>query len=151
MKVLIICSKRSYAPFTHYMAPFVFEQMEDLRSLGMECEAYLISGGIKGYFKAIADIRKTIKRFSPDILHAHYGLCGVIANTQRAIPVVTTYHGSDLNNPSLRFVSFFSQLFSRVNLVVSEGLFKKTFFLKKTTLIPCGINSRLLTLMSKGV
>lgn len=149
MKVLIVCSKRNYAPFTEFMAPFIFEQKKDLQRLGINCEAYLISGGIKGYLKAILELKKRIKQFVPDIVHAHYGLCGLIANTQRMIPVVTTYHGSDLNSTSLRLFSFISFWLSKVNIVVSEGLRRRSFFPRKTYLIPCGVNISLLTPMSQ--
>jgi len=131
------------------MAPFVFEQMEDLQEMGVDCEVYLISGGIKGYLKAIFSMRKRIKEFVPDVLHAHYGLCGLIANTQRKIPVVTTYHGSDLNSNPLRFFSVLSSWLSQANIVVSESLKWKSFSRRKTYIIPCGVKSSLLIPMSK--
>lgn len=150
MRVLIICSKRIYAPFTKYMAPFVYEQMEDLKKLGVDCDVYLISGGSKGYLKAIIDLRKKVKDYLPDVLHAHYGLCGLIANTQRKIPVVTTYHGSDLNSTPLRFFSLLTCWLSKANIVVSIGLMRRSFFRRKTHIIPCGVNTSLLTPMSKA-
>lgn len=59
--------------------------------------------GINGYFKNLS-AQKKIKEFHPDIIHAHYGLSGLFANLQRKVPVVTTYHGSDINERKvLRF------------------------------------------------
>lgn len=149
MKVLIVCSRREYASFTGFVAPFIYEQVEELRKIGIECDYYLVSGGKRGYFKAIKEIRSIVKRTAPDVLHAHYGLCGIIANCQRAIPVVTTYHGSDINNRKNYFYSSLSMMLSKRNIVVSKPLFDKISFKKKARIIPCGVNSSFLAPMDK--
>lgn len=149
MRVLIVCSRRSYSPHTGFMAPFVYEQMKAIQVLGVECEAILIERGVKGYFKSLSQVRNAIKRFSPDIVHAHYGLCGLIANTQFKVPVITTYHGTDLHDRPLRFLSFISVLLSKNNIVVSKELRKGLPKQKSLYEIPCGINSLLLVPMGK--
>lgn len=149
MKVLIICSRRDFFPYTGFMAPFIYEQMKELTDLGIECEPYLVSGGAKGYFRAISEIRKKIKSFSPDVLHAHYGLCGLVANFQRSVPVVTTYHGSDLNNSLLRMFSFWSIKLSKANIIVSKRLSQRALSKERCSIIPCGVNSGFFTPMDK--
>ena len=77
----------------------------------------------------------------PDIIHAHYGLCGLLANLQRKVPVVTTYHGSDINNPKVLKLSKWSIRLSAHNVFVS----KKNIDIARPeknnySLIPCGIN-----------
>jgi hypothetical protein len=37
-----------------------------------------------------------ILSFQPDLIHAHFGLSGLFANLQFLKPVVTTFHGSDV-------------------------------------------------------
>lgn len=150
MRVLVLCSRRDYSPHTDYMAPFVYEQMNALQSLGVDCKTVLVDGGgITAYLRAVKQLRKTIQDFSPHIIHAHYGLCGAIANFQRRVPVVTTYHGSDLHVKRLRIVSQFSVLLSCMNIVVSQDLAFRLFKQGSIRIIPCGIDTHLLVPMNK--
>ena len=149
MRVLFVCSRRDYSPHTDYMAPFVYEQMNSLRSLDIECNALLVEGGIRGYLRAARQIRNSIRTFSPHIVHAHYGLCGLIAGIQRKVPVVTTYHGSDLHDKRLRIVSQVSTLLSRFNIVVCGDLAKRLFKQSSIRIIPCGVDTHLLAPMKK--
>ena len=131
------------------MAPFVYEQMKALQSMGVDCKPILVDRGPKGYIRAIAQIKEAIKSYSPDIVHAHYGLCGLLANLQRRIPVITTYHGTDIHDKRLRVISQISILLSRRNIVVSEELRNKLPRQNSVSVIPCGVNSDLLVPMSK--
>ena len=86
-------------------------------------------GGIYGHYddaerfaffsRAILEIIPHID-FKPDIIHAHYGLSGLLANLQRSIPVVTTYHGSDINLPKVFLV--IKKSASRLNSVSGFSL-----------------------------
>ena len=145
MKVLIVCSRRNYSPHTDYMAPFVYEQMKAIQALGAECRAVLV----ENYFHAPRMIRTVIREFSPDIVHAHYGLCGLVANFQRRVPVVTTYHGTDLHDKSLRIASQLSILLSKKNIVVSREQMKGLLRQKSIKVIPCGVDSDLLVPIDK--
>ena len=131
------------------MAPCVYEQMGAIQALGIECKAILVDNGFKGYLNTVSQIRKTIKDFSPDVVHAHYGLCGLVANLQRKIPVVTTYHGTDLHDKQLRIASQLSMILSKRNIVVSEVLTKDLLRPKSVSIIPCGVNADLLTPIEK--
>ena len=149
MRVLVVCSRRDYSPYTDYMAPFVYEQMNAVQSLGVETHVILVDGGIKGYLDASRQIKRIVRSFSPDIIHAHYGLCGVIANMQRNVPVITTFHGSDINDSSLRLVSTLAIILSKESIVVSEPLYKRALIKKHLNIIPCGIDTSLLAPMGK--
>lgn len=136
MKVLIVarCKQGRYAPF-------ITEQVAAIERLGIECRFFGINDkGLWGYVKHIRAFRQAIREFQPDIIHAHYGLSGLFANLQRRIPVVTTYHGSDINDPSIRLVSRISMCFSSWNIFVSQ----KTLDIAKPntrfSLLPCGID-----------
>ena len=131
------------------MAPFIYEQMKAIEVLGIETKALLVDRGYKGYICAMSKIKKVIKEYSPDIVHAHYGLCGIIANMQRKVPVITTFHGSDLNYPVLRVLSFLAVISSRASIVVSEQLKKRTIISKNIHVVPCGINADLLVPIDK--
>lgn len=151
MKVLIVCTKRGYASNGIPVAPFIYEQATYLESLGTEIDFFLINRGFRGYLKAINGIRKASKTINPDIIHAHYGLCGFIANLQRRIPVVTTFHGSDINNRGIRVFSIVSSLLSKRSIVVSDDLKNKLLKSNRIHVIPCGVNSDLLVPMGKEI
>lgn len=136
MKILFVarCKKGKYAPF-------VTEQVTAIEKQGVECRYYGVNEkGIIGYIRQIPKLKKAIQTFRPDIVHAHYGLCGLLANCQREIPVVTTYHGSDINDPKVLRLSKWSIRLSRFNIFVSQKNLDIAQPRKNHALIPCGIN-----------
>lgn len=122
-------------------APFIQEQVEALEKKGIQCQYFGIhKRGISGYLSHLKGLLKTIDSFRPDIIHAHYGLCGILANLQRSVPVVTTYHGSDINDKRLLRVSKWAIRFSSFNIFVSQKNIDLARPKSKFMLIPCGIN-----------
>ena len=136
MRVLFIarCKNDRYAPF-------VTEQVEAIQKQGVDCRYFGVDGkGVWGYLQQIPELKKTIRDYRPDLIHAHYGLCGLLANYQRRIPVVTTYHGSDINDPRVLWLSRRSIRRSRFNVFVSRKNVDIARPRKDFALIPCGIN-----------
>ena len=136
MRVLIVarCKQGRYAPF-------ITEQVDAIEKKGVECRYFGVDGkGIVGYLRQIPKLLKAIREFRPDIIHAHYGLCGLLANCQRRIPVVTTYHGSDINDPRVLRLSKRSIRCSRFNIFVSQKNVDIARPRKDFALIPCGIS-----------
>lgn len=154
MRVLIVCSYRDFRP--DGINAYIKEQVEAITQVmcdapsgkckveSVKCEFYLVRGkGVSGYIREIPKLRKVIRAFKPDIIHAHYGLCGLLANlSTRRIPVVTTYHGSDINVPRSRRYSNWSLRLSAWNIFVSQHLLDAIDATKyqNTTLIPCGVD-----------
>ena len=140
MKILIVAnSKIGEGRFT----PFVIEQIKALQSEGIEIETFGITGkGMLGYLTCAHSLRKKIKETKPDLIHAHYGLSGLSANLQRIVPVITTYHGSDIH--SMGRVLAFSRLAMRLsvhNIFVSQKLFEISGARSnKSSIVPCGID-----------
>ena len=87
MRVLIIASGNSPK-----ISPFVEEQVNSLKELGLVIDYFLIRGkGILGYLKNYFLLIKTLKNNNCyDIIHAHYGLSGLLATMQTLVPVVIT-------------------------------------------------------------
>ena len=136
MRVLVVarCKNGKYAPF-------ITEQVDAVQKQGVDFRFFGVDGkGILGYLRQIPKLKKAIRVFHPDLIHAHYGLCGLLANYQRRIPVVTTYHGSDINDSSVRLLSQISILSSRYNIFVSRKNIEMARPKKNYSLIPCGIN-----------
>lgn len=145
MKLLVVCSKNSGK-----IAPFILEQGESLLRLGVEVDYYPIVGkGLVGYWKNRKLLLQKIKSFQPDIIHAHYGLSGLLANTQRKIPVVTTYLGTDINNSRVFLFSKLNMVLSRYNIFVSEENQRKSEARNCVALLPYGINTILFIPINK--
>lgn len=135
MKVLIVCSGNRKG-----ISPFIREQSLSLEKLGVEIDFFLVSqGGFKGYGKNIRKLKQKINSSKPDLLHAHYGLCGFLCSFQRKVPFILSLHGSDINISWVRAFSKIAMRFSAANIFVSEKLFLKSGA-RKGVVIPCGID-----------
>lgn len=136
MKVLIVASYNK-----NRFAPFIVEQAEALKRHGCEIEYLGLQGkGIKGYLKNLPALRHRIQAFRPDVIHAHYGLSGLLANLQRRLPVVTTYHGSDINEKKVFRFSKIAMRHSAWNIFVSQKTLDIAQPKKHYSLLPCGID-----------
>jgi glycosyltransferase involved in cell wall biosynthesis len=87
---------------------FVSDQTADLRSAGVDVEvlAFDARSSRREYLTAARRLRLVLRDGHFDIVHAHYGLAGAVAATQRRVPVVTTFHGSDAQARSERPISW---------------------------------------------
>lgn len=139
MKVLIVAAYN-----TGKFSPFVVEQVDSLRKSGITIEYFGIVGkGARGYLCNRKRLITKIKEFQPDIIHAHYGLSGLLANFQRKVPVITTFHGSDIHTGGILLcLSKLCMSLSTFNIFVSPRLFEKANYKKSNfTIQPCGINT----------
>ena len=141
MKVLIVASGNNAA-----ISPFVKEQGDSLKEMGLDIDYFLIKGkGITGYLKNYFNLIRLVKTNTYDIIHAHYGLSGLLATFQSHVPVVITFHGSDVNlNRTNFYFSFVAPRLSDENIFVHKNLSKKlSLFSDKAKIIPCGVNLNL--------
>lgn len=139
MKILIVCSYKEKMP--EGCVPFIREQVAALRAQGCECGYFHVKGkGIVGYLKAVPKLRAKIKEWKPDVVHAHYGLSCLVANlAMRRVPVVSTYHGSDINVASVLRFSKVAIRLSAWNIFVSKRNMDIAKPKKRWSLIPCGV------------
>lgn len=137
MRILIVASYNKGR-----FAPFITEQAEALSKNGAEIDYFGVVGkGLAGYLKNIRSLKQKIEDFQPDIVHAHYGLCGLLANLQRKVPVVTTYHGSDINEAKILKLSKIAMRLSAWNIFVSKKNVEMSGLTGKFSLLPCGIDT----------
>lgn len=147
MRVLVVASfnKGSFSPF-------IVEQAEALKEYGSEIEYFGLQGkGLLGYLGNVPQLKRKIDEFCPDIIHAHYGLSGLFANLQKQIPVVTTYHGSDINDQKALPFSRFAMRLSAWNIFVSRRIIEIAKPKKNYSLLPCGIGLCELQQMEKSI
>lgn len=137
MNVLIVASGNS-----NDISPFVKEQVDSLINLDVKIQYFLIKGnGSIGYLQNIVKLRNVIKKNTFDLIHAHYGLSGLLATFQRLVPVIITFHGSDINLNKNYILSFLASRLSAKNVFVHPDQPEKLKIkVKKQTIIPCGID-----------
>lgn len=139
MRVLFVANHN-----TGNFVPFVIEQADALKHLGIEIEYFGVHGkGITGYLSNLNSLKKKISAFKPDLVHAHYGLSGLLANLQRRVPVITTYHGSDIHTKGRNLLfSRITMRLSAYNIYVSDSLRDLAGYRGiKQCVLPCGIDT----------
>ena len=152
MRILVVVSGNH-----GQVAPFVTEQVDAVRQAGCETELFCVTGhGLLGYLKNLKPLRAAIHRINPDIVHAHYGLCGLLCTLQHKVPVVVTYHGSDINNQHILPLSLLAMHRAAYNIFVSKKLQKKSLDVLKSrcldvfsSVIPCGVDITIFQSMNR--
>ena len=140
MRILIIASGNSLQ-----LSPFVKEQAESLIKQGLFIDFFLIKGkGLFGYLKNYFLLIKKIRYKEYDLIHAHYGLSGLLATMQLSIPVIITFHGSDVNMKKNYIFSRIASRLSTANIFVHQSLSKKLkIYRNPPNIIPCGYDNNL--------
>jgi len=147
MNVLVIASFNQGC-----FAPFILEQAKALGHHGCMVDFFGLQGkGVIGYLKNLPGLKRKIKAFCPDVIHAHYGLSGLLANLQGQVPVVTTYHGSDINDKRVLPFSKMAIRLSAWNVFVSRKTMEIVRPKRSFTLLPCGVDFSEMQLMEKTV
>lgn len=110
---------------------FVYSQAQSLRQLGLELDVLYIPGYVqrREYLRGMARLRRMLKTQSYDLVHAHYGYCGVVGRVQVGVPLILSYCGDDLlGTPP----SDGSRLYTRSSLVLA-GAFAKLAYVADAT------------------
>jgi teichuronic acid biosynthesis glycosyltransferase TuaC len=130
----------------------VIKQVKQLQETGVEVSVFNFLGhkNLLKYVKAIIDFRHLdIKNY--DVIHAHHGQSGIVALSQKKLPVVVTFHGSDLQGlfdkwGHVTLPGYILQLVSRMVakmadevIIVSEHL-KSYLPVRSYHVIPIGID-----------
>ena len=136
MKILII---GRYKPqFPHNLLPFVLEQGESLRQLGLDIEYMPVRGN---YFLAVRDLKRKIRECQPDIVHAHFGLSAITAELQSLVPVVTTFHNGETLNWHVNLMTSLFSIRAKHVVYVAQHIHDLVYFKAKNhSIIPCGVN-----------
>lgn len=150
MNVLLVHSGNAVAQSSEYT--FVKEQGEALREIGVNIFYFAIRGkGIKGYLSSLSGLKNAIKANHIDLVHAHYGFCGALAVLQRRAPVVITFHNGETLSLKGKLISSIASRLSDYNIFVAQHIHDKLFGVPKGySIIPCGIDLKLLPLVKKN-
>ena len=143
MKILIVCSGNHQKENFDFLInqSFVYEQIESLKNFEIDYDTYFIKGrGVFGYLKNVIPLISKINSYKPDIVHAHYGLSGLLVSLQNKVPVIITFHGSDTNDDKINYLSKIGAKLASVCIFVNHKQKLKMNFRGKVLIIPCGVN-----------
>lgn len=140
MKVLIVASANSGK-----ISPIIESQAKSILILNENfvIDFYPVIGfGIIGYLKNVISLRKKIKIFVPDLIHAHYSYCGFLTSLCFSrVPIITSLMGSDLYKGKIHRlgVNFFYKIFWNICIVKSPDM-KKRINIPSVSIIPNGVD-----------
>jgi glycosyltransferase involved in cell wall biosynthesis len=103
---------------------WVRDQVDEVRRRGIDVDLFEFARGRNEYIPATRRLRSLLRRERFDLVHAHYGLAGWVAQLAGADPLVVTFHGTDVRHHLVGSLS--RRLAWRVALVagVSRALFE---------------------------
>jgi glycosyltransferase involved in cell wall biosynthesis len=162
MKILFVCGGNN----RHGISPIVKNQGESLKKNGVDLDYFTIVGkGTKGYLNNILRLRRFLGSKSYDLIHAHYGLCGIVSELSRKTQkLVVSFMGDDLlgSNKIDGSYTLKSKLLIGINkylainrydfnIVKSSELRRKLKSAKKISIIPNGVDLRKFYPLSKDL
>jgi teichuronic acid biosynthesis glycosyltransferase TuaC len=136
------------------ISPLVVNQGKSLIELGHHVDFFTIRGkGVKGYFKALVNLRKYLRARHYDLIHAHYGLSGIISYAaNRSLPLVVSFMGDDLLGSSRKDgkTSLSSLVLTKINKLMAHFFYRYSIVkssqmlgilnIKNAEVIPNGVN-----------
>jgi len=141
MRVLVVTNMYPTADKPAF-GTFVRDQVESLRAIGVDVDVFFMDGKASrlNYARGFADLRPRLRRHAPyDLIHAHYVFSGLVAISQRRLPVVLTHHGIEVvlgwQGHLCRWIT------PRVDAVIvtSRGV-KRALGDEDAVVIPCGVD-----------
>jgi teichuronic acid biosynthesis glycosyltransferase TuaC len=150
LKVLFVSSGTS----KNGISSIVNNQGFSLAKAGLQVDFFKIKNkGLKSYIKHIFKLRNLLKLSSYDIIHAHYGLCGIVGLfAKQDEKLITSFMGNDvIGSKNTKGVNTkISVIFSKVNSLLSKYIYDysiaksaemaKCLSTNKLKVIPNGVN-----------
>jgi len=139
MKVLFVFSGNS----RQGISPFIKEQASNLIDIGVRVDFFPIKGkGFVGYIRNIRQLKKTAKSGGYHIVHGHF-LWSIIISLFSGIPKkIGTFHGSDLNIKSFRFLAKHVIVPFLDEVIVVNNDMRQWLRSDKVHVIPCGVDTK---------
>lgn len=140
MKVLIVCSGNTENFNFETNRVFIYEQIRSIQEqFNIDYDTCFITGkGFNGYINGILAIKRKVREYKPNVIHAHYGLSGLVSCLQRRVPVIVTFLGSDAH--ILPLLSKIASSLSAYNIFVEESMSCMINNKKPYSIIPFGVD-----------
>jgi teichuronic acid biosynthesis glycosyltransferase TuaC len=86
------------SPRRPVLGPFVRTQVEALREAGANLELMVLDAPWRKLLYPMGALKvwSRVARGDIDLVHAHFGYVGIVSRLQRRVPLIVTFHGSDL-------------------------------------------------------
>jgi teichuronic acid biosynthesis glycosyltransferase TuaC len=126
-------------------SPCIQEQELALRDLGHTVDVLVIPKGQSPlkYLRAMGQVFQAVQiRKQYDVIHAHYGYCGIVARAQFQSPVVVTFRGSDVYVPKEKWLGWLVARVVDQTIVMTEDM-KRILGRRDIQVIPYGIDTAL--------
>ncbi len=147
MKVLFVSSANKMG-----ISPNVRSQGEALKKHGVIVEYFGIKGKfLGGYPAAIFELRKEIRKYKPNVIHAHFSASGYVAFLAMSNPLVITLMGSDI----MRFfwdrhiLRFLYKIKPGFKLIVKSKEMNRIIDIADVSILPNGIDLDVFNPLSK--
>jgi len=133
---------------------YIKEQSDELRKLGVQIDIFRFNlNGKLNLIKKIKQLRKVLAVNSYDLIHAHYGLFGFATLFAKSkTPLVTTFHGSDINVKKNKWFSALAIKYSNYSIFVSQALYENALIKPKNNfrILPCGVDHNIFYTIEKN-
>lgn len=133
--------------------PITQNQGDSLVEAGCEVFYFDVVGkGLLGYLRNLPHLRLSVERINPDVIHAHYSLCGFLASLGFfRKPMVVSLMGSDVLHSSklYRFLIRFFASFAWDLVVYKSEEMRQSLNLKRSVIIPNGVDPKVFYPMIK--
>jgi glycosyltransferase involved in cell wall biosynthesis len=150
MKILFVYSNNG-----NLGSSIVLSQARSLKEMNIDLDYYPIDNkGFFGYIKHILILRSYLRNSRFSIIHAHYGLCGLVALfSRKREKIIVSFMGDDLlgstgNHCEVTLFSkilimintYFSRWFYDISIVKSQEMLKVLKNNKKAIVLPNGVD-----------
>lgn len=145
MRVLFVCRSKNHGN------RIVDAQAASLRATGLSVQTFYVRGrGVFGYLRAVFSLCKLVRKYSPDVIHAHYSLCGIISIFCLGKPLIVSLMGSDVKGSgfSLAVLRFLAQYRWNTVIVKSEEM-KNDLGIGSAKIIPNGVDLNVFYFLDK--
>lgn len=127
-------------------------QLESLAPALSEHKVFTVQGkGLKGYLRNLQPLRRVIKDFQPDLVHAHYSLCGYLVSLTGFKPIVVSLMGSDSRRAlSVFLIRCFHKFAWAYAIVKSREMLAALDLKHRVRLVPNGVHLWKFPSMGRG-
>lgn len=141
MRVLVVTNMYPTADKPAF-GTFVRDQVASLGALGVDVDVFFMDGKASrlNYLRGFGRLRRHLREHAPyDLIHAHYVFSGLVALSQRRLPVVLTHHGIEV---VLGWQGYLCRWVTpRVDaVIVTSGVVKRALGDENAIVIPCGVD-----------
>lgn len=150
MRVLFVSSGQS----PDRISPVVRAQGRSVQRSGVSLVFFPIGGrGVFSYLRAVPRLRRELAGKNHDLVHAHYGLCGIVAMmAARGQKLVVSFMGDDLLGSRLQDgrIRPASRIMSALNAFISARFYDHTI-VKSERMLHRRLNSGSVSVIPNGV